>query len=135
MTGAAIETASLGRRVLALFVDWFASTLVVILFLGPAGWSEDPASGFYTLGVFALECAVLTTLAGGSFGKLLTRLRTVRPDGSGPVELLPSVIRAVLVCLVIPPLVFRPDGRGLHDVMTGTATVTLATLLARSTGR
>jgi hypothetical protein len=30
-----------------------------------------------------------------------------------------------MVCLVIPPLVFRPDGRGLHDMVAGSTTVTL----------
>jgi uncharacterized RDD family membrane protein YckC len=119
-----IETASWGRRVLALVVDWFASTLVVILVIGPAGWLEDPASGFYVLGVFALESTLLTALAGGSFGKLATRLRVVREDGSGrPVDLLRSLVRAVLVCLVIPPLVYRPDRRGLHDMAAGSRTV------------
>ena len=118
------ETASWGRRVLALGVDWFASTLVVILVIGPAGWLEDPASGFYVLGVFALESTLLTALAGGSFGKLATRLRVVREDGSGrPVDLLRSLVRAVLVCLVIPPLVYRPDRRGLHDMAAGSRTV------------
>jgi uncharacterized RDD family membrane protein YckC len=122
------ETASWGRRVLALVVDWFASTLVVILVIGPAGWLEDPASGFYVLGVFALESTLLTALAGGSFGKLATRLRVVRNDGNGrPVGLLPALARTLLVAAVIPPLVFRPDGRGLHDMMAGTATVTLQT--------
>ena len=118
------ETASWGRRVLALVVDWFASTLVVILAIGPAGWLEDPASGFYVLGVFALESTLLTALAGGSFGKLATGLRVVREDGSGrPVDLLRSLVRAVLVCLVIPPLVYRPDRRGLHDMAAGSRTV------------
>ena len=118
------ETASWGRRVLALVVDWFASTLVVILVIGPAGWLEDPASGFYVLGVFALESTLLTALAGGSFGKLATGLRVVREDGSGrPVDLLRSLVRAVLVCLVIPPLVYRPDRRGLHDMAAGSRTV------------
>ena len=36
---------------------------------------------------------------------------------------------------MIPPLVFRPDGRGLHDMMTGTATVTLQTQRAMVTGQ
>ena len=127
-----IETASWGRRVLALIVDWFASTLVVVLVLGPAGWSENRLSSLYTLGVFALESAVLTPLAGGSFGKLATRLRVVRADGRpGPPDLLRSLARAVLVCLVIPPLVFRPDRRGLHDMVAGSATVTLDTYLGR----
>jgi hypothetical protein len=31
------------------------------------------------------------------------------------------------VALVIPPLVFKPDGRGLHDVAVGSATVPLMT--------
>jgi uncharacterized RDD family membrane protein YckC len=120
------ETASWGRRIVALFVDWFASTLVVVAVLGPSGWSEDPRSGAYTLIVFALESSVLTAVAGGSFGKLATRLRVVRNDGSGrPVDLLRSLVRQVMVCLVIPPLVFRPDGRGLHDLVAGSVTVTI----------
>ena len=120
------ETASWPRRGLALFVDWVASTLVVILAIGPAGWLDDPASGFYVLGVFALESTLLTALAGGSFGKLATRLRVVRDDGSGrPLDLLRCLLRAVLVCLVVPPLVYRPDGRGLHDLAVGSRTIPL----------
>ena len=121
-----IETASWGRRIIALFVDWLASMLVVVVVLGPGGWSENQASGFYTLLVFALESSVLTAVAGGSFGKLATRLRVVRNDGSGrPVDLLRALLRQVMVCLVIPPLVFRPDGRGLHDLAAGSVTVTI----------
>lgn len=120
------ETASWPRRGLALIVDWVASTLVVILAIGPAGWLDDPASGFYVLGVFALESTLLTALAGGSFGKLATRLRVVRDDGSGrPLDLLRCLLRAVLVCLVVPPLVYRPDGRGLHDLAVGSRTIPL----------
>ena len=120
------ETAGWARRALALLVDWAASTFAVILVIGPAGWLEDPASGFYVLGVFALESTVLTALAGGSFGKLVTRLRVVRNDGTGrPLDLLRSLVRAALVCLVVPPLVYRPDGRGLHDIAAGSRTVPL----------
>ena len=128
-----IETASWLRRILALFVDWFASTLVVVGVLGPAGWSENPYAGFYTLGVFALENTLLTAFAGGSFGKLATRLRVVRADGDPrPIDLLRALARSVMVCVVIPPLVFRPDGRGLHDMAVGSATVTLGTYLQKS---
>lgn len=115
---------------LALAVDWIASTLVVIGLIGPGGWLDDPNSGFFVLGVFALESTVLTALAGGSFGKLATRLRVVRHDGSRrPVDLFRSLGRAVLVCLVVPPLVFRPDGRGLHDIVAGSQTARLQDLL------
>ena len=127
-------TASWGRRVLALVVDWFASSLVVIVILGPDRFfadqstSPDPLPSLLTLVVFIVESAVLTALSGGSFGKLATRLRVVRTDGSGRhVGLLGALARTILVAAVIPPLVFRPDGRGLHDVMAGTATVTLQT--------
>lgn len=129
--GPQLETASWGRRILALLVDWLAATLVVILVIGPGGWSDDPMSSFYVMGVFALEATVLTALAGGSFGKLATRLRVVRADGSPqPPDLLRSLARALLVCLVVPPLVFKPDGRGLHDLAAGTRTVRLEDLLA-----
>ena len=76
-------TASWAHRILALFIDWFASTLVVILVIGPGGWSESRWAGFYTMGVYAAEAALLTTLAGGSFGQLATRLRVIRLDGTG----------------------------------------------------
>jgi hypothetical protein len=33
----------------------------------------------------------------------------------------------VMVALVIPPLVYRSDGRGLHDLVAGTMTVTVGT--------
>lgn len=118
------ETASWARRILALFVDWIAATLVVIMLVGPDGWSGDPLAGFYVLTVFAAESTVLTALTGGSFGKLVTRLRVVG-SGGGPPDLLRSLLRAVLVCLVVPPLVFKPDGRGLHDLAVGTRTVPL----------
>lgn len=130
-----IETASWLRRIAALFVDWFASTLVVIGLIGLGSWSEDPYAGFYTLGVFALESALLTSFAGGSFGKLATRLRVVRADGDPrPIDPLRALLRSLLVCVVVPPLVFRPDGRGLHDMAVGSATVTMEEYLAR-TGR
>ena len=128
---AAVETASWGRRILALVVDWFACTLVVVALIGPRGWSEDPLSGFYVLGVFVAESALFTAVAGGSFGKLATRLRVVRNDGSyGPVSLLRCVLRQALVAVVVPPLIFRPDGRGLHDMAAGSRTVRLEDLRA-----
>lgn len=123
------ETASWLRRVLALSVDWAASSLVVVAILGPGGWSGSRWSGLDTLAVFVFESALLMGLAGGSFGQLATRLRVVRIDGSGrPLTLLGGLLRQVLVVLVIPPLVFRPDGRGLHDMVTGSATVELSEL-------
>ena len=117
-------TASWPRRILALFVDWTACNLVLVAVMGAQGWSDSRATGLYTTGLFILESTVLTALVGGSFGKLVTRLRVVRVDGSGrPLDLLHSLLRVVLVCLVVPPLVYKPDGRGLHDLAVGSVTV------------
>ena len=127
------DTASWGRRVLALLVDWFASLLVVSLFTPVFGTTGGNGSA-WTLLVFVLESAVLTSTTGGSFGKLATRLRVVRVDTGGRLDLLRSLARAILVAVVIPPLVFRPDRRGLHDLAAGTATVTLDIAVARHAG-
>ncbi|WP_341925070.1 RDD family protein [Nocardioides psychrotolerans] len=127
MVTAGFETASWARRVLALFVDWVASTLVVIVFVGLADYAEPGSSAqLYVLLVYVLESAVFTWLLGGSFGKLATRLRVVPADGRlRPLNPLKTLLRQVLIALVIPALVYRPDGRGLHDVLAGTATVTI----------
>lgn len=125
------------HRTGALCVDWAVSTLAVISALGLDGWSSDPLAGTYTLAVFVLESALFTALLGGSFGKLVTRLRVVRTDADGRMRTLgpaPALLRSVLVALVIPPLVFRPDGRGLHDLAVGSVTVRLADLRGRQPG-
>ena len=124
-----METATWARRILALLVDWFASTFVVILLVGGVdNWAGDQRAGFYVLGVFVLESAVFTALSGGSFGQLATRLRVVREDGDPrPIPIHLALLRQVLIALVIPPLVYRPDGRGLHDLAAGSAVVTLQT--------
>ena len=71
---------------------------------------------------------MLTWFAGGSFGKLVTGLRVVPVDGRvRPLNPLKVLARQVLIVLVIPPLIFRADGRGLHDMVAGTATVTMPT--------
>jgi uncharacterized RDD family membrane protein YckC len=127
------ETASWHRRVLALLVDWFASLLVVSLFTPVFGTTGGNGSA-WTLLVFVLESAALTSTMGGSFGKLATRLRVVRVDTGGRLDPLRSLARAILVAVVIPPLVFRPDRRGLHDLAAGTATVTLDTAVAGHAG-
>lgn len=128
------ETTTWARRALALIVDWVACTLVVIVLVGGPGSYYGDGSRFasvYTLAVFVVESALLTGLVGGSFGQLVTRLRVIREDGdTRPVDLFRALARQILISIVIPPLVYRPDGRGLHDVAAGTATVDLQTYLA-----
>lgn len=118
------DTAPWGRRILALFVDWVAC-LAVVEGLVTAGVLAGNPNGLGTLSLFVVESALFTALAGGSFGKLATRLRVVRRDDAGqPVSLLRALVRSVLVALLVPPLLTF-DGRGLHDVAAGTRTVTV----------
>src|SRR4051794_26525092 len=64
-----LEYASWPRRIAALAIDWLVSTLVTIGFMGLGDYTKPGGPGpWIVLGVFALEVAVLTTLAGGSFG-------------------------------------------------------------------
>jgi uncharacterized RDD family membrane protein YckC len=117
------QPASWPRRFLALLVDWLAC-LAVAQTLVAYGVVDGNPNGTWTLALFVAESTVFTALLGGSFGKLATRLRVVRADGSGgPVGLIGALLRSVLVALVVPPLVFKPDGRGLHDLAARTRTV------------
>jgi uncharacterized RDD family membrane protein YckC len=130
VTSSAVPTASWGRRIIALIVDWLICTLAVVTIVGLEAYGEPGSvASAMVLPVYVVESALLTWLAGGSIGKLLTGLCVVPADGHlrrlNPVR---ALGRQILVALVIPPLVFRGDGRGLHDMFAGTSTVTFTTL-------
>jgi uncharacterized RDD family membrane protein YckC len=115
------EYASWPRRFAALLIDWIVSTLVTIGVMGFGDYVDNRSSSWIVLGVFALEVTVLTTLAGGSFGQLVVRIRVLTTEGR-PLSLLLALARTLLICAVIPPLIYKTDsGRGLHDLWTGSA--------------
>jgi uncharacterized RDD family membrane protein YckC len=115
------SVASWTRRILALVVDWLASLLVAAAIVGDGVWGQGPAA-WAPMGVFLVEATVLTALVGGSFGQLVLRLAVVRLDRR-PVNVLQALARTALICLVVPPLVFNRDNRGLHDLAVGTITL------------
>lgn len=119
--------ASLGRRLAALLVDWIGSALIVNLISGGrygfgAEQGDVALTQVFVLGMFALEVIVLTWLGGGSAGQRLLGLG-VRAIGRPRLGLLQCVLRTVLICLVIPPVVYDRDGRGLHDRAVGSVVV------------
>jgi uncharacterized RDD family membrane protein YckC len=121
-----VRPAGWGRRIGALLIDW-ASSWAVAEALAAIGLVRDDPSTIGAVGtvVLVVEIALFTALVGGSFGKLVTRVRVVRHDDpSRPVSLLRALIRTVLTFVLLPPL-FTVDGRGLHDVAAGTRTVTI----------
>ena len=118
------HVAPFGPRLLALLIDWIACVaiayglLAAVVDLGPAAHSFAP------LGVLLLEQLIGVSLGGAGLGHRLLRLRVVPLQGEW-VTPGRALVRAVLLCLVIPPLVVGSDGRGLHDVLAGTTIVRL----------
>ena len=108
------SVAGFGARIIAYLIDSAACALIAYGLLRDQQW---------TLVVFAVEVLVLTGLAGGSAGQLLSGLRVVRLDAGGPVGLPRAVLRTFLLVLLIPALVWDRDGRGLHDRAAGTVVV------------
>ena len=110
-----------GRRVVAFLIDWFASVLVALLAFPQFPYGSN-GSMLATLAVFVVEITVLTWLTGASFGQRLVRLRVVSIDG-GRVPLWRVLVRTLLICLIIPAVVYDDDGRGVHDRLAHTRVV------------
>ncbi len=106
--------AGLGRRVVALVVDWAIATAISAGFL-----DNHPLA---TLGAFAVMTWLLLATRGATIGHTLLGLevRTLADGPPGPVK---ALIRTASLCVVIPAVVWGLDGRGLHDVWAGTAIV------------
>ncbi|MGA7203541.1 MAG: RDD family protein [Specibacter sp.] len=103
-----------GRRILALCIDWGLCYLIAIAF-----FNADPTA---ILAVFAIEQMVLVGTLGYSVGHRIMGIQVQKVDG-GPAGLLAGVVRAVLVCLVIPAIITDADHRGLHDKAMNTILV------------
>ena len=113
--------AGLGRRVIAIIIDWVASLLVVrLIFPGLEYPSNDSAVAI--LGIFYLEVVLFTWLIGSSFGQRIVGIAVIRNAG-GRLGLPAISLRTFLICLVIPALVYDSDGRGLQDRAAGTRVV------------
>lgn len=115
--------ASWTARATALVLDWASSMVIASAIFGV----EHVIRGqdwraFTILGVFFIQTSILTAVAGGSFGKLLTRIGIIRLDGKH-IGFLRAVARQFMVCLVIPALVIGVHRRGLHDLTCGTVVV------------
>jgi uncharacterized RDD family membrane protein YckC len=126
--------ATLSRRVVALAIDWTLS-LAVSSAAFPSG---DPAvtpllagAPFATLGVFAVSTMLLVALLGTTIGHRVVGIRVVRlrdaeSDGERPIRppgVRSAVVRTLLLCLVVPAVVWDTNGRSLHDAAAGTVIV------------
>jgi uncharacterized RDD family membrane protein YckC len=103
-----------GRRVLALLLDWALCLLIARAFLGDSEWAP--------LLVFFVESALLIGTAGATIGHaaLGLRVETVQGTAPGPAK---ALVRAALLCVVVPALIWDRDQRGLHDKAASTLLV------------
>lgn len=109
-------------RVAALILDWAASMAISVALFGTAVVTGSDWRAWMTLAVFLVESTVLVTVASGSFGQLLCRIAVVRLD-TRPVGFPRALLRQLLICLALPPLIIGPDRRGLQDLAVNTVVV------------
>ncbi|WP_407317493.1 RDD family protein [Isoptericola halotolerans] len=109
--------APLGRRVVALCLDWAVAEAISYGF-----FDRDP---MVTLAIFGLMNVLLVSSVGSTIGHRLLGLRVRRLGAPEPqiVGFGRGAVRAVLLCLVIPAVVWDADGRGMHDRAAGTVIV------------
>lgn len=108
---AAGTRAPLGRRIIALVIDWGLAMAISAGLL-----NNHPMT---TLGVFALMTFLLVATRGATIGHTFLGLQ-VRTVGGGHPRVVQALIRTVSLALVIPAVVWGLDGRGLHDVWATT---------------
>jgi uncharacterized RDD family membrane protein YckC len=108
----------MSRRVGALFVDWLLCWVIVVVAIRP--YQADVA--YWTLGLFAAQDYLFTSLTGFTVGKLLLRIGVARLDGAkiGPLW---GLVRTLLLLTVVPPLMSDRDLRGMHDRAANTVVV------------
>lgn len=107
-----------GRRFLGLAVDWTVALLIGQVFLGDVvGRDLGPLLVFFLLHV------LLVSTLGMTIGHAVAGTAVRRIDAPRPVGLGRGVPRAILLCLVVPAVVWDQDRRGLHDRAAGTVVV------------
>ncbi|MEW1957980.1 RDD family protein [Kineococcus sp. NPDC059986] len=110
------SVAGWGRRILGLVVDWVIATLVARTVLEGLGRDLGPLLVF-----FAMHLLLVSTI-GMSIGHAVVGIAVRRLDGR-PVGLAMGALRALLLTLVIPAVVFDGDRRGLHDKVAAVVVV------------
>ncbi|MFT4298099.1 MAG: RDD family protein [Aeromicrobium sp.] len=113
---------SLGRRLVALLIDWIVAALCAVAVVGvhypPRDIGENLVITAFAIG----QMTLLTGLLGFSIGQRLMRLRVENRDGQ-PIGLARALLRTVLLSLVLPAILMTDDKRGLHDLAAGSRVV------------
>jgi uncharacterized RDD family membrane protein YckC len=122
------SVAPMGRRLIALIVDWVLCYLIASSIVGHNVSTVTDAhyqdAQWVALLLFVFEVYVLTAVSGLTVGKRLLGLRTIRTNGSRP-GFKWAALRTLLLLFVIPACLTDRDMRGLHDRAADTIVVRL----------
>lgn len=116
------SVASWGSRIIALIIDWGACMLVAVAVFGIEVLTGSGWRTWMILATFFVETSLLGWLRGASLGQLIIRIGILRIDRA-PMSPGRAIVRAGLVCLVLPAVLIGADRRGLHDMAAGTVMV------------
>jgi hypothetical protein len=119
------QVASLWKRLVALVVDCVLASLVTSLFVRQDFIHHPQTNNYWSLLTWFLITVIGTSFFAATPGMTLFGLRVARVDGASYVYPLRAAVRAALVALVIPAVVWDFDRRGLHDKAAGTIVVSI----------
>ena len=126
-------SALVGRRLLGIAIDWVLCLLISSAFFPLDAIDPESITGIErvllagdptaTLVIWAVQHLILVATLGTTVGHRIVGVRVVREDGSPYVGVVKALVRTVLLALVIPAVVWDPEGRGIHDRAAGTRIV------------
>ncbi|MBW0102922.1 RDD family protein, partial [Pseudonocardia sp. KRD291] len=96
-------TASFGRRLAAIFVDWMIAYLLTLAYLGVDALGA-PNTSWTILGVWYVLTVLPTAIVGMTAGMVVLGLRVARTDMARFVGVPRALLRTFLIALIIPPL-------------------------------
>ncbi|MCW2825529.1 MAG: hypothetical protein JWQ91_2446 [Aeromicrobium sp.] len=117
-----VEIPSLGRRLLALLIDWIIAALSAVALAGVDYPPKNVEQNLIITAFFVAEVGLLTGLVGMSIGKRLLGMRVENPAGR-PIGIPRALLRTLLLSIVLPALIMTDDKRGLHDLAAGSRVI------------
>ena len=110
------------RRAVGIAIDWMACLAITFGLIGQLTEITPAQQSWYPLLILFVEHAILVPFAGGSLGHRLLGM-AVAPLHRPQTSILQGVLRAALLCLVIPAVITDGNGDGMHDKAAGTRLV------------
>jgi uncharacterized RDD family membrane protein YckC len=115
-----LPEASLGKRFLAICIDWAIAWSISTL-LTP---NVIPETSISTLVVFYFEVLILTYFMQSSMGQFLVGIKIVDKETHGRIGFKRTLIRTTLIILVLPAI-FTKDLEPYHNVLTYSRVVSI----------